>query len=54
MAGISKTWGGLSAWLHAPLDMDHLVAAIASVAIPLRIIIIIIIIFVVIAVLSDD
>ncbi|WP_185446967.1 hypothetical protein [Kribbella qitaiheensis] len=50
MVGISKTWGGLNAWLHAPLDMDHLVAAIASVAIPL----LIIIIFVVIAVLSDD
>lgn len=47
-AGASTTWGQLLAWLQAPLDLDHLVAATAAVVVPLLLIIVII------AVLSDD
>lgn len=44
----STTWNRLLAWLQAPLDLDHLVAATAAVVVPLLLIV------VVIAVLSDD
>jgi hypothetical protein len=48
VAGASRIWARFFAWLHAPLDLDHLVAATAAVVVPL------LLIFVIIAVLSDD
>jgi hypothetical protein len=48
VAGASRTWDRFLAWLQAPLDLDHLVAATAAVVVPL------VAIFVIIAVLSDD
>ncbi|MGC4939378.1 hypothetical protein [Kribbella sp. DT2] len=48
IAGASRTCTRFLAWLQAPLDLDHLVAATAAVVVPL------VVIFVIIAVLSDD
>jgi hypothetical protein len=48
LARASRTWDGLLAWLQAPLDMSHLLAATTAVIVPL------ILILVIIMVLSDD
>ncbi|WP_020385301.1 hypothetical protein [Kribbella catacumbae] len=48
VTGVSRSWDSLLAWLRAPLDMSHLVAATAAVLVPL------VLILVIIMVLSDD
>lgn len=48
VAGVSRTWTALLAWLRAPLDMGHLVAGTTAVLVPL------ILILVILVVLSDD
>lgn len=48
VADASKTWDRFAAWLQAPLDLDHLVAAAAAVVVPL------LLVFVIVVVLSDD
>ncbi|WP_328990441.1 hypothetical protein OG394_29675 [Kribbella sp. NBC_01245] len=48
MVGVTRTWDRLLAWLQAPLDTGHLVAASTAVLVPL------IFVLVIIMVLSDD
>lgn len=47
-ADAGRLWDRLLAWVHAPLDMEHVAAAAATVLISL------VLFFVVIAILSDD
>ncbi|MFK4087284.1 hypothetical protein ACI2LF_24465 [Kribbella sp. NPDC020789] len=47
-ADAGRIWDRLLAWVHAPLDLEHVAAAAATVLISL------VLFFVVIAILSDD
>jgi hypothetical protein len=47
-ADAGRIWDRLLAWVHAPLDLEHVAAAAATVLVSL------VLFFVVIAILSDD